>query len=367
MYGDIIKVHDNVLMVEGKLPMSMLFKPDIANILLYKEGGTLYVFDTGTTAFFRKKILEAVERLSPFEKLVLLNSHSHPDHTANNSIINEIEAKEKKHYICKDGIPLMDYHNTFLDGFKKMNEYFYFLDAPPPPYLYFLKIYKLLGHINENIPYAFFNQSLEKFSPLEPSPETAIAFEDIPAKRMPVKSAEWTGWNLDGDVYALESRGHAPDHVLFYLPKIKLLFTADETFQIFPLWPDSSRSRTIASIKKIIAMIDGNEVDILLDAHHHEVLEGDNIMKMLNELLDFNRIFIEELLKILAENPQGLTVHQVYNKIKKKRNMPAIDYHFRLEFPKMPLFIKNVIAMMLLDAGCETVGDFGKKRFVYSG
>ncbi len=102
MFGDIHAIAQDTLFVEGLEPRSILREPDVASAVLHKAGGTLYLMDTGATRFFRERIKAAAERLRPFDRLVLLNSHGHPDHTPNNSVLREIPAAAKRHYI---GVP----------------------------------------------------------------------------------------------------------------------------------------------------------------------------------------------------------------------------------------------------------------------
>ncbi|GLB31448.1 hypothetical protein LAD12857_33710 [Lacrimispora amygdalina] len=49
-------------------------EPDIANSVIYKVEDVVYVFDTGATTFFGRKLIKAIERFRPFRKLVLFNS-----------------------------------------------------------------------------------------------------------------------------------------------------------------------------------------------------------------------------------------------------------------------------------------------------
>ena len=90
MYGDIIEIAQNTLLVEGKIPSTIMKEPDIANSLVYKVGDTVYLLDTGATTFFRERLHKAIEQLKPFKRFILFNSHEHPDHVGNNAIIKEI-------------------------------------------------------------------------------------------------------------------------------------------------------------------------------------------------------------------------------------------------------------------------------------
>jgi glyoxylase-like metal-dependent hydrolase (beta-lactamase superfamily II) len=319
--------------------------------------------DTGATALFKEKVKEAAERLRPFKNLILLNSHSHPDHTANNSVINEIDAENKSHYLSKKGISSLDYGTSIIKSYKETNRYFNFLDGAKPPFPALMKIFKLLAKINPEIPYSLITNSLKNFRPLEPSINTVQPYEEKKIDRLPIKSEEWNGWDFNNDVYVMESGGHSPDSMVFYLPKIKLIFAADETYYFFPIWPDSDTSKQKKVIEKIIRMNDSGEAELFVDGHHHNVVAGNGIKVMLTELLEYHKVFQDELLAIIKNSPKSLTVHEIYKKMKKLRHIPGVEEHFRLEFPIMPNYLKTIIAVSLTNAGCATEGPYGKKRF----
>ena len=363
MYGDIVRLSNDVIVVEGRIPFTILFQTDTANALLYRSGGTLYIMDTGATPFFRKRILAAAEMLRPFGKLVLLNSHGHPDHTPNNSIIHEIAAKEKRHLISEKSWPLLDYESYFLANYREIGKYFFIADGPRPPFNFIMQPLKLLRHINEDLPYFMIKRVLKKFAPLEPSRETMEFFEKEPARTLPVKGAAWTGWNLGGDVYALEARGHTPDEVVFYLPREKVLFLSDESFDYFSCWPDSSARKVREVIMKSIAMARAGEVEALINGHHHEVLRGDDIIPFLESLVANWDSFTTEVKDIVAQAPGGLTAVQIYRAVRRRRRVPAVKRFLSLEFPKMPGFLKTAIVSMLLEEGYRTGGPDGHRLF----
>lgn len=363
MFGDIIQVSDNFLMVEGKIPRAILIEPDIANSLLYKSNNTLYIIDTGATVFFKDRIKKAAERLRPFENVILLNSHGHPDHTPNNSVIKEIKADHSKHYISQKAFPLLDYIDYFTSTYKTISEYYYFLDGPRPPLNTIFGAVKLLKYLNPEWPYFIIKNTLKKFKPFAPGLDTAMAFESLGVKDFLIKNINWSGWNFNGEVYAFEARGHSPDEIVFYFPKVKVLFLADETVETFNCWPDSNSGNIINVIKKSIAMVQQGDVDVLISSHYHAIIRGDDIVPYLTGLLNNYRIFRNELHHILELNSHGLTINQIYSLLRKKKNIPELSNYFEFEFPKMPGFLKTVITCLLLEDGCRCDGPSGKKIF----
>ena len=120
MYGDIVEIAPRTLMVEGTEPLTSVLVSGArrAERRALPSGYTLYLLDTGVSTFFRGKVLQAVERLRPFERVVLLNTHAHPDHVGNNSVIETIQAGEKAHYLSEKAGPLLQAQQYFVEGYR---------------------------------------------------------------------------------------------------------------------------------------------------------------------------------------------------------------------------------------------------------
>src|SRR5438067_7227740 len=73
-YGDVVRAAPGTLMVVGRPLDVAKGEADIANAILYRARGTLYVIDTGATSSFRPSLRNAIKRLRPFRKVVLINT-----------------------------------------------------------------------------------------------------------------------------------------------------------------------------------------------------------------------------------------------------------------------------------------------------
>ncbi|CAG0926636.1 hypothetical protein TFLX_00138 [Thermoflexales bacterium] len=368
MFGQLHEIANHTLFVEGLEPSLILKEPDVASAVLHKSGDTLYVMDTGATPVFRARMIEAAERLRPFDRLVLLNSHAHPDHTPNNSVLHEIPALTKEHYISAVGIPFLDYAARTKADFAGIGEYYHLEDGPGLPFGLITRLFKPFRWIYPDLIDRHFvnfmvSRVMSKFRPLEPSLETATPFEHTPAGPLPIQGLALTGWNLRDDVYVIESRGHTQDSVSFYLPKVKVLFLSDETVTWFNCWADSSAARVIRILEATLAMYHAGMVDVLIGGHQQDQFRGAAIPALIHRLIDNHQTLVNTLELILAEHPTGLTVPQIYRKLSKFRSQPAIDGFFREEFPKMPGMLKTAITYALLEAGFTAEGAPGKKRF----
>ena len=367
MYGEHIKISKNMIMVEGMVPGSILIEPDIANAVVYKYGQTVYLFDTGATVFMRQSILDAVESFRPFKRFVLLNSHGHPDHTANNGIINELEADVKKHYISGAGLQSMEFRKYFLEKYGEMDRYYNYLDGPGLPLSVATKFMKLISAVNSRFKYMAVEKSINKFKPFDTSPGTAEAFECSAAHTFSGALAGWTGWKIEGPVFAMETRGHSPDHLVFYIPDEKTLILSDEAFPFFNCWPDSNSRKVERALEMSIQMAERGDVETVITGHDHSVFRGIKIEQKLRQLLADYRYFREAVIDIVKNSAEELTVHRIYSKLGKEREHPSLGRFFSLEFPKMPPMLKTVIICMLLELGVEVSGPEGRAVFSMSG
>lgn len=365
MYGDLVSVAPNALMVEGQRPWNILFAPDVANAVLYRRSDTLYILDTGATLFFRRRIIEAAERLRPFRRIVLLNSHGHVDHTSNNSVIHDIQADEKLHFITEVGIDGLDYDRYFRRQFGQINRYYNFLDGPSFPFSLMGTLLKVLARFNPEAQFLLVGSLLSKFPPMESLATTVVPFERRgPAQRFRFGSEEWTGWNIEDAVYALESRGHGPDHVIFYIPEEKLAFLGDEAFDFFNVWPDSHAGRVRTALNKAINMASHGSIEVVVSCHHPEMPRGAAIVEFLSAKLRNWDAFQRDVGRIVGDSASGVTVHDIYGRLKSGEHSPAVDAFFSMEFPKMPPLLKTVIALMLVENGSETTSVHGATRFL---
>jgi len=93
-------------------------------------------------------------------------------------------------------------------------------------------------------------------------------------------------------------------------------------------------------------------------------MKGREAIKFLETLLKEYGEFTNQVLLIAKSNSSGLTINQIYKKLKRHQDNPAIAKFLNLEFPKMPPFLKTVITCILIENGFRAEGKYGKKRFL---
>jgi glyoxylase-like metal-dependent hydrolase (beta-lactamase superfamily II) len=376
MLGDVVEVAKGLWLVEGEMPDDNDKDPDVANAVVYRRKDRLYVIDTGVGPRVRDSLLRVLRENGPVREFALLNSHAHPDHIRNNDLIHGVSAEAKRHYVSKPGMALLDAPAYFARHYALLGEYYDplagfradRLKSPPARLKYRIAplmrdaLTPLLGR--EGAYGRIVPLGLRKFKPVRSSKETISFFETLPGQEFRIGSASWTGWVLgDDDVRVLEDRGHSPDHVCFYVPEHRFLYTGDSTYETFTIWPDSDGEAIRSSLGKCAAMARAGEVAVLADGHHHRTYRGrKEIVAFLEGILEGDRRFREVLLGTVRRQP-GLTVPEVYARLEEMRHEPVVQKYLDLEFPHAPGTLQAIVVSTLLEMGCRATGPRGSKRF----
>jgi glyoxylase-like metal-dependent hydrolase (beta-lactamase superfamily II) len=293
-YGAIRRPAPNTLVVIGRPPNLEEGVADIANAILYRRRDTLYVIDTGATPSFRPFLRRAISRLRPFRKVVLVNTHGHPDHFGNNALVTGMKAPAVRHYMSRRDFRLADDYLrlSLLVTFQRVSGYVPGLSDPETQA----------------------RSVLDPFRPLRQSVRTRRAIESLPTHRVAIGRLRTQGWKLGGnDVVLLRTAGHTPGELIVYFPKAHLLHTADETVAYYPAFPEASPGRTRRFFTRALAAAGGDDVQVLTDAHTHSILRGAApIRRRFRSFLGgydaYDRV-VKRLLRAAA--PDGATVSEL--------------------------------------------------------
>lgn len=363
MLGDIVQLADNLWLVVGDLPA------DIPNSVIYRQSDRLYLMDSGAGPIIRASIIQVLQRLGPIQSFTLLNSHGHADHIGNNDLICMAQAKETHHYLSEAGLAMLDPVSYFADQFYKLSDIY----DPARGFQAHRLRWRLLGMLRDILALftgerraleMIFSIYLRKFRPIRPSLETIQTYESLSNQPLNIGGVSLKGWVLGkNDVRILESRGHTPDEVLFYLPEHKVLYTGDLTIPLFPTFPDSDGAATRDMLCKGKAMASSGAVSLLIDGHHHQIYRGkEEVTEFLETLLTEQEHF-QALLRKTIEEHDGLTVAQVYRYIRQRHDDLVVQHYLSLEFPHLPMSLQQIIAVSLVQMGYENKGPRRKKRF----
>ena len=363
MLGDIVRLGNTLWLVIGDLPA------DVPNALVYRAGGNLYLMDSGAGATMRASIIHVLREVGPVQSFTLLNSHGHPAHIGNNDLIHVAEASETHHYLSEAGLPLLKTRSSFATQFSQLSTTY----DPVTGFQAHRVLWWFAGALRDLVTVftgerraleLFFALYLRKFQRFRPSRETIQPYESLPKQPLVIGEVAWTGWILgENDVWVLEARGHTPDEVIFYLPEHQMLHTADLTFPLFPTFPDSNGLVTQEMLHKCRDMAAAGAIRLLSDGHHQQVYQGqEKVVAFLETLLREHTHFQAVLSAILAEG-DGLTVGEIYTRVRQRHNDLVVQHYLSLEFPTLPMALQQIIAVSLPQMGYEAKGPRRKQRF----
>ena len=367
MLGDIVQLADNLWLVVGELPA------DIPNSIVYHKDDRLYLLDSGAGPIIRASIMQVLQKIGPVRSFTLLNSHGHADHVGNNDLVHFVQAKETHHYLSEAGLDIIDPIRYFTDQFYQLSDIYnpafgfqahrlrWRLLGVLGPFLMLLigerRVLKMIFSI-------YFRTTLRHFQPIRPSLKTIQTYESLPSATLTIGQVFWKGWVLgENDVWVLEAGGHTPDEVLFYLPERHLLYTGDLTLPLFPTFPISDGKVIREMLHKCEAMASLGNLSLLIDGHHPQAYRGrEEIAEFLSKLLMDQEHFQTVLSEIIVEH-EGLTVGQIYEYVRERRDDPVIQYYLSIEYPYLPMALQQIIAVSLVQMGYESKGRRRKKRF----
>jgi glyoxylase-like metal-dependent hydrolase (beta-lactamase superfamily II) len=297
-YGDVVRVAPSTLMVVGRELNPAKGEADIANVILYRPGDTLYVIDSGATPSFRPFLHKAISRMRPFRNLVLINTHGHPDHIGNNDLVMATPAARKRHYMSRLDFSLADNYveESLAAGIAGVSGYIPGFDDPT----------------------AQAQDLFELFTPLEQSTSTRRALESLPQRPLRIGRLRTRGWAFGNhDVEVLRTGAHTHGELVAYLPRTHLLHTADETISIYPVWPESSAARTRRVFVELLAAASGDGARILTEGHTFSVLRGaGRIRRRVQSLRDGYDAYDQAVRRVLTEAaPQGATVADLVDRV----------------------------------------------------
>jgi glyoxylase-like metal-dependent hydrolase (beta-lactamase superfamily II) len=287
-----VRVAPSTLLITGRALDVAKGQADVGNAILYRSGDTLYLVDTGATRSFRPFLLRAISRLRPFRSVVLINTHGHPDHIGNNSILTKIHAQSRLAFMSRRDFPLADnLEGWLLRPFRLVSGYVPGYDDP------IAQSRGLLG----------------LFRPLETARGMRRAIESLPGQTVRVGGLRMRGWVLGGgDVVVFPTRGHTPGSLAIYFPRTRLLHMADELNGYYPAFPEASPTGVRRAFGLALEAAAGNDVQLLTDGHTFSVIRGaGRVRARLQSFIDGYNAYDRAVRRILRTTPGGATVSEI--------------------------------------------------------
>jgi glyoxylase-like metal-dependent hydrolase (beta-lactamase superfamily II) len=378
LFTNIHSLASNLVVIEGRHPTLLWEACDVPSIVVYRASKTLYVLDTGVGPEQRTVLEAQIASLGQGAgEIVLVNSHGHFDHLGNNDLVQRVAIPRKRHLISKESAPNPDIRVELFEMYGRGKDYFSYIDGLPLPAEKISGLLKALGApsippatleelggkmresgvlpaLNNFMPSIVVDVLMATYPAVFPSLETMTFLEDISAPGpIEIAGAQWSGWSLGDEsleVYVLCSGGHSKGGVVFYIPEHKFLMLADETTSV-PIWPDTDPRRVISTAQKALTMLDNGGLEWLC-AGHFPMVPSNNpkeLQASLQRILGQSGQFLEAVDKEVAAHPEGLTVDELYEALRK--DVPSTSYVTFLttnQFPVFSTFMKLTLLNHLL-------------------
>ena len=290
--GDVIVIDDRTVLVLGQELDMAARQPDIANVLLHRVDRTLFMIDTGVTATFRQALTVAVDRVGPWDHLVVLITHGHPDHVGNNDLADQLA--QERGIDAQVWMPAGDvdqmrdpqtYWKTSLDRLPGL------APLPAAPGLAALKISSV-------------------FQPYRPFSQHTRTYEQDPAQAITIGARRFVGWIFaDGAVAVIPSQGHSTGHVVVYLRDAHLLHMGDETNGPCPIGHDADQHKLTEIQSAALSLIQSGAVTQLTDGHTFAVHDAHGATRRLTDLLQQSLILQGEAARLTNGHRSVETSH----------------------------------------------------------
>ncbi|WP_051837861.1 MBL fold metallo-hydrolase [Streptomyces sp. NRRL F-2580] len=262
--GDLIEIDDRTVLVLGQELSVEHDQPDVANALVHRVGNTLVLVDTGVTATFRTALRKATDRVGSWSRALVLTTHGHVDHIANNDLADEL------------GVPV-EHYVPALD-----------LDQMRDPTQYWVRSFdRIVGFAPLPAPSVLAERLMSLFQPMRPFGATTRTYEERPLERIRIGSLRFTGWTFaDGAVRVLRSQGHCAGHVIVHLRDCGVLHLSDEGNGPCGAMADADQLKLQTVLGAAAVLFEEGEAAVLTDGHTFALRRGAEVVSYLDGLLE---------------------------------------------------------------------------------
>ncbi|MEU0375450.1 MBL fold metallo-hydrolase [Streptomyces sp. NPDC006283] len=280
--GDLIEIDDETVLVLGQGLDVEHDQPDVANALVHRVGDTLVLVDTGATTAFRAALRGATGRVGHWSRALVLTTHGHPDHVANNDLADELGVPVE-HYV-----PAPD------------------LDQMRDPASYWVPSFdRIAGLVPLPAAALAANKVVSLFQPFRPFGATTRTYEERPPERIRIGSLRFTGWTFaDGAVRVLRSQGHCAGHVIVHLRDCGVLHLSDEGNGPCGAMADADQLKIQTTLGAVALLFEEGEAALLTDGHTFAVRRGAGVSSYLDGLLEQATALQEAALRLTTESRQ---------------------------------------------------------------
>lgn len=259
----VMEIAPDVWMIEGYASTDFQSKPSSSNCFVLRDENMVLLIDTGTYPFYRERILDVLKKFcsTGADTLILMNTHGHLDHVANNDVIFEAGFENVRYLLPEPELGTMDAQAHFSHEFEELEQYYdYFKEISVLP----IKIAGLISRTLAkrlflkvlDINYRGVNTLVDRAEILMPEARVQKIFGNV----------EFSGWEI-GRFFAIHDGTHSPGHLSFYDPENKLLLTGDATLELNPTFMNSSLDQCILMMERFTRFARSGYVELATDAH----------------------------------------------------------------------------------------------------
>jgi glyoxylase-like metal-dependent hydrolase (beta-lactamase superfamily II) len=328
-------------------------KQSCSNHYVVRDRDTVVVFDSGIYLHYRERLLNKIREyeVKGMKRFILLNSHGHIDHVANNDIILEVDFPEVRFLLPEPELQVLDWNRYLLNDLKEIEEYY----DPKTIGEAFVKPYE------SGLSLA---TMADRAEPLSLNSRVKHKYGDV----------ELEGWEL-GRLFVIHDGSHSPGHCCLYDPENKILAVGDLTLEVNPPSMDASLDGCIEVARKFRRLAEQGYVETVVDSHRASsflpaVYEGINVepfseilmkpwARGRDECVESFRVWSEDYYTTLKEQVLAAhsrlgeaTVGEIIEELKKSTNQMIMS-KIAFSFPNRPSRLGVWVSVVLKESGAQ--------------
>jgi len=395
-----MEIAPDVFFIEGFAgPGGFFFSPPSGNIFVLRDGDMVLLIDTGHHGFYRKKILEVLNRLRKegARELVLMMSHAHIDHGKNNDVIYEAGYESTRFLLPEPEFHTINVPAHELSSFQKTREFFdplkdlvggmkmlvgwckQFPEYSDPKYR---KVWETILAMPEayDPDYAMEVMRVVFYDLLSPDLSSYIADRAEPLtlnsrETLVIGNEQFKGWPV-GRFFAIHDGSQSPGHLSFYDPLNQLMITGDATLEINPPFIDSDYGAGLDLCRKCLRLAQQGHIRLATDSHRTSQfwpttlaawgvelmspVQGWDVARGGDECVTFYQMWVDYFTTLrdevlIAHSRIGeATVEEITNEFKKAGDKNKY-MKFKMDIcpPKMPSTPEMLVVRLLMEGGAS--------------
>lgn len=312
-----------------------------ANTYFLKMNNGNYLIDP---AFGEKRLMEIKDQI-PFHEFDLLLTHTHLDHSANSGLAAGGHTRVILHPLAAGRL------NRFKRNYTEII----------PEMVKQFGVHGLLGRTGLRKPKQVKQlQLLKHFFPYLTSLITKIVSLQIcrkaigrvyPPKRnlfflnydemleLTFENTLFRGWVISDGFYALETPGHQDDHLSFYLPEEKIMFSGDLISFLNPNdILDGSIQETRIGMQKMLQLAEAGGIEILAAGHILPVIGKEKIVSLIGAVIARQEATFNMVTDIISSCRDKTDFEEVINKIY-AQDSELMKKILKINYPRTVSFI----------------------------